>query len=417
MQRLSILVFSLCFVSTIYADNWPQFRGPGLQGHSAETAVPLKWSATENVAWKTAIPGESWSSPIIWGDVVFLTTTTESGKSCRVIALDRKSGSILWNKEVFTQVPRKKEGRNSYATPTPVTDGERVYASFGDGSFVALNFQGDILWTNRDFPFYSQHGLGSSPILVDGLLVMSHDGSSEGPDKTVGWQKPWDKSFVVALDAATGKVKWKTMRGQTRISHGSPTLWKSEDGKNCIVTEAGDVVQGLDVKTGELLWTHKVAGEGKVPSTLVGDGFVFTAGGWGGKETIKAFALTGTGDLGETQLKWELRKGMPKVPSMIYQKPYLYAMTDQGVASCIEAATGKVVWQERVGGNFSASPVAAAGRLYFLGDSGETVVLAMGPKFEVLAKNPLGERVQASPAISKGQFFIRTDKHLWCIKE
>ncbi|MDX1963239.1 MAG: PQQ-binding-like beta-propeller repeat protein [Pirellulales bacterium] len=404
----------LCAPWLAYGDNWPQFRGPDNQGHATSTTAPLKWSAKDNIAWKTAIPGEGWSSPIVWEDRVFVTTAADGGKSCRLLALDRKSGEILWNKEVFTQELLRKEGRNTYATPTPATDGQRVYACFGDGSFAAVDFQGEIVWTNRDYKFYSQHGLGTSPILHEGLLIMPRDGSSEGEDKKVGWQTPWDGAYIIALDAATGREKWKAARGQSRISHGAPCLWKSPAGTQ-LISEAGDVVQGFDLKTGKRLWSSEVIGEGKVPSTIIGAGLVFTAGGWGGKETIKAFKLGGMGELKEQNLVWEQAKGMPKVPSMIFVAPYLYAMTDEGVASCFDEQTGKIVWQKRIGGNFSASPVAVGDRLYFVGDEGETVVLAAKKEFAELARNPLGEKVQASPAVAHGQLFIRTEGHLFCI--
>ena len=413
---ITILATLLVAASATRADNWPQFRGPNAQGASAETGLPLKWSATENVAWKTAIPGESWSSPAIWGDRVFLTSATDSGESCRVLALDRRTGRILWDKEVFKQVQRRKEGRNTYASPTPATDGQRVYACFGDGGFAALNFAGDLLWTNHDYRFYGQHGLGTSAILHDGLLIMARDGSSDGEDKKVGWQIPWDQSYVVALDTATGKERWKTGRGLSRIAHSVPAIWKSPTGTTQLISEAGDVLQGFDPKTGKRIWSSQVIGEAKVPSMVLGDGLAFTAGGWGGKETIKAFKLgTGFGDLKESNLVWEQRKGMPKVPSMIYVKPHLFAITDGGVASCMKADTGELVWQERVGGNFGASPVVAEGRIYFVGDNGETAVVEAGPEFKVLARNPLGEKVQASPALSQGQVFIRTEKNLFCI--
>ena len=404
----------LVMTGPLQAENWPQFRGAGGQGVLSEKNLPLKWSATENVAWRTELPGESWSSPVVWGERVFVTTATDNGESCRVLALERKTGKILWNKEVFKQVPRRKEGRNTYATPTPATDGERVYACFGDGSFAALSFAGEVVWTNRDYKFYGQHGLGSSPILYHGLLIMARDGSSEGEDKKLGWQTPWDQSRVIALDAKTGQERWQGKRGLSRISHGAPVIWE-HDGKAEVVSEAGDVVQGFDAETGERLWSNEVIGEGKVPSTVIGDGLVFTCGGWGGKETIKAFKLGGQGDQKETQLVWEQKKGMPKVPSMLYVKPHLFAITDGGVATCLKAATGELVWQERVGGNFSATPVAAEGRIYFLGDNGETTVIEAGPEFKVLAKNPLGEKVQASMAASQGQLFIRTEKTLFCI--
>lgn len=416
MNRMAYLFASLLLIAGIVnAQNWPQFRGPNIQGHSSETGLPLKWSATENIAWKTELPGESWSSPIVWGDRVFVTTTTEDGVSCRVIAIDRKAGAILWNKEVFKQAIRRKEGRNSYATPTPATDGKFIYACFGDGSFVALDFDGRIVWVNRDYQFYGQHGLGTSLLLHDGLVIMARDGSSDGEDKKIGWQIPWDKSYIVALDGKTGKESWKAMRGLSRISHGTPAIWKAPDGRAQVISEAGDVLQGFDLKTGKRLWSSEVIGEGKAPSVVLGDGLAFTSGGWGGKETIKAFRLSGSGDLKESNLVWEQRKGMPKVPSMIYVKPHLFAITDGGIATCMKADTGELVWQQRLAGNFSASPVAAEGRVYFVGDNGETTVIEAGPEFKTLAKNPLEGNVQASPAISHGRIFIRTERHLFAI--
>ena len=409
-QSLAVLIS----IAVASAENWPQFRGPTGQGTSTEAGLPVRWTAAENVAWKTSIPGESWSSPIVWGDRVFVTSATEGGLSCRVLSLHRKTGEILWNKEAFQRIPRRKEGRNTYATPTAATDGERVYACFGDGSFAALSFAGEVVWTNHDYPFYSQHGLATSLRLHRGLLIMARDGSNEGEDKGLGWQKPWDQAFILALDAQSGKERWKAHRGWSRISHGAPTFWE-HDGKLEIVSEAGDVVQGFDAQTGERLWSSEVIGEGKVPSTVIGEGLVFTAGGWGGKESIKAFRLGGKGDLKETQLVWQQKKGMPKVPSMLYLRPHLFAIADNGQATCMKAATGETVWQERFDGKFSASPVAAEGRIYFVADNGETTVLEVVPEFKVLAKNPLGEKVQASPAISQGQLFIRTEKRLFAI--
>ncbi len=415
LARLACIGAVSALAWTARADNWPEFRGPGHQGISAEKTLPLKWGPQENIRWKVAVPGQSWSTPIVWGDQVFVTTATDQGQSCRILSLEAQSGKLLWNKEVFRQVPRKKETRNSYATPSPATDGKRVYACFGDGSFVAVDFAGELLWTNRDYPFYSQHGLGASPILSGNLLIMTMDGSSEGEDKLVGWQTPWDKSYVLALDTQTGKQRWKTMRGTSRISHGSPVIWTGPDDKIQVVSEAGDVVQGFDRDSGERLWTSEVQGEGKVPSTVVGNGMVFTSGGFRGRESIKAFKLGGKGDLKETNLIWEQKKGNPKVPSMIQVGPHLFTIQDTGIASCLDASTGEVVWQERLGGSFSASPVSAAGRIYLLDNNGETTILDAGPKFRVLAKNPLGDQVQSSIAMAQGRLFIRTDKELFCV--
>lgn len=415
MTRIPKLIpMLLISAAVLHAENWPEFRGPTHQGVSSEQKVPLHWSSESNVLWQAAIPGESWSSPIVWGDRVFITTATDSGATCRVLSLDRKSGRVIWNQEVFQQVPRHKQRRNTDATPTPATDGERVYACFGDGSFVALSFGGDVAWTNRAYPFYGEHGLGTSPILHRDLLIMARDGSSEGEDKKLGWQQPWDQSYVVALDSKSGKERWKGKRGLSRISHGGPNIWE-HDGRVEVVSEAGDVVQGFDFLTGDRLWSNEVIGEGKVPSVVIGDGLAFTSGGWGGKETVKAFRLGGRGDMKEANLVWEQRKGMPKVPSMLYLKPHLFAMADSGIATCMKADTGELLWQERVGGNFSASPVSAGGRIYLLSDEGVTTVIEAGPEFRVLAKNPLGEKAQASIAISQGNIFIRTANRLYCV--
>jgi outer membrane protein assembly factor BamB len=408
---LATLATGFLIINVAKADNWSQFRGPLGQNVSCESGIPVRWSADTNVAWRIDLPGQSWSSPIVWEDRIFVTTATDGGEACHILALDRKTGSVLWDKVPFKQTLRRKEGRNTYATPTPATDGQRVYACFGDGSFVALNDAGEIVWTNRDYPFYGQHGLATSPILHAGLLIMARDGSSDGEDKKVGWQKPWDQAFIVALDTRTGKERWKAHRGLSRISHGAPALWE-HDGKVELVSEAGDVVQGFNVETGERLWSSEVIGEGKVPSTVLGDGMVFTSGGWGGRESIKAFRLTAVDQSGSLPLIWEQKKGMPKVPSMVYVKPLLFAVTDGGVATCMRGGTGEIAWQERLGGSFSASAISAEGRVYFISDEGETTVVEAGPELKILSKNPLAEKVQASPAVSRGHLYVRTEKHL-----
>jgi outer membrane protein assembly factor BamB len=413
-QILPLVLVWLFPAAGLYGENWPGFRGPTHQGVSSEVPLPLHWNANSNVLWKTPIPGQSWSSPIIWNDLVFLTTATDSGQACSVLALDAKSGKILWDKPVFQQVPLRKEDRNSYATPTPTTDGERVYACFGDGSFVAVNFAGDMVWKNREHRFYSKHGLGSSPILYRDLLIMARDGSSDGEDKQLGWKKPWDQAYVLALDTHTGKLRWKGRRGLSRISHGVPGIWE-HDGRAEVISEAGDVLQGFSADTGERLWSSTVIGEGKVPSMVLGDGLAFTCGGWDGKSAIQAFHMGGKGELKETNLVWEQRKGMPHIPSLLYLKPHLFALSEGGIVTCMNAGDGALLWQERVGGNFSASPVIGDGRIYCLSDEGETVVIAAGPEFKILARNPLNEKVQASMAISHGRLFIRTADNLYCI--
>ena len=418
MQRVAFLLCCLALIlsADVRAENWPRFRGPTGQGVSGDANVPLEWDATKNVAWRTEIPGEGWSSPVVWGDRVFVTAATEGGASCRVICVDAKGGKLLWDREVFKQPTKRKEGMNSYATPTPVTDGERVYAVFGGGGMAAVTFdKGEVVWTNTDYPFYSQHGLGASPILHDGLLVMPFDGSSEGPDTQVGWKIPWDAARVVALDAATGKERWAGLRGKSRISHMTPIV-VDVGGKPQIISPAGDVVQGFDPRTGERIWSLYSQGEGVTPSPVAGDGLLFTPSGFEA-ETIRAIKLdpAAKGDVTKTHVAWEQKRAVPTRPSFLYHDGLLFSLKENGIALCLDGKTGEVVWQERLDANFSASPVLAAGRIYFLAENGEATVIEAGRQFKELAVNSLEGKFQASPAFSNGRIFIRSDKHLYCI--
>ena len=410
--------------ATAEAENWPGFRGPTGQGISAEAGLPREWNATKGVAWRTPIPGDGWSSPIVWGERIFLTAALQDGRKCHVLCLDAPTGRILWNTEVLEQVPGYKEGKNSHATPTPCTDCERVYAVFSDGSIAALDFAGGVAWTNREVSFYSRHGLGASPLLYNGLLIMPYDGSmrvaqaGKYPNNTdeerTGWQIPWDKAFIVALDTRTGRRVWTAKRGLSRIAHVTPSILR-DGGTVQLISCAGNCIQGFDPQTGALVWNVASEGEGVTPSPAMGDGLIFTASGFVAP-TLRTVRTGGQGDVTATHIAWEQRKGVPMQASPLYVKPYLYAVTDAGIVTCYRAATGEIIYQERLGGKYCASPVYADGRIYFLSEDGETVVLAAGAEFKILARNPLNERCQASLAVSGGRLFIRTDKHVVCLQ-
>ena len=410
----------LSLTSFAIAGNWPCWRGPSRQGNASDK-LPLKWSATENIQWTVAVPGEGWSSPIVWENRVFLTAAEDAGQSCRVLCFDASTGALKWNKEVFRQETLRKESRNSYATPTPVTDGKHVYAVFGSGSIAALDFEGNTVWPFREFHFYSRHGLGASPVLEDGLLVLPWDWSTdpdkEGADKErVGWQVPWDRSFVFAVDTATGKLAWKTGRGMSRIAHITPNVWTDDSGRKQVVSGAGDGLQGYDLKTGAQVWSAKNEGEGVTPSVLIADGIAVQANGWGGSDSVKAFKLAGAkGDVSESAFVWEQKKNAPKLPSMVYVAPHIYCITEGGMAWCAKADSGEIVYRERISSTFAASPVVADGKIYITAENGETFVLPAAPKFEILAQNAIGEDVQASPAVAGNRYFIRTAKSLICI--
>jgi len=398
------------------AENWPQFRGPTGQGMSSEKGAPVTWSETEHIAWKTPVPYAGWSSPIVFGDRVFVTGTTRDGVSCHIICLDRRTGKILWDTEVFLQSPGTCDGRNSHATSTPVTDGERVYAFFSSGSAAAVTYDGKVAWTNRSIKFHVVYGMASSPMQYRDLLIMNFDGTDPRTDD--GHTRAWDKSYVLALDKATGKEKWKAMRGMSRVAYTTPIAIDSR-GTPQLITCAGDVVQGLNPITGEKIWWATHRGEGLVPSPVSGDGMVFATSAFPTSvpegEAVRAFRLGGQGDVTKSHLAWSHSKDMSKIPSLVCANHALFQINESGVLTCLKSNTGEVLWRERLRGPFGASPVWADGRIYLLSEKGRTTVVEDGPQSKAVAENDLGEKCCASPAISQGKIFIRSEKHLFAI--
>ena len=410
---LSILVcfaISVAMSDLVKAENWTRFRGSNGQGVSSEKNLPIEWTAAKNVVWRTKIPGNGWSSPIVYGDHVFLTTATDEGKSCRVMCVNRQDGEVTWNKEVHRQETGAKRNQNSYATPTPVTDGDKVYAVFADGTVVAVDFKGELAWKNSEVKFHSLHGLGASPVLAGDQLIMPFDGNSP-EDRSIGWKVAWDQAVVLSLDSATGQVRWKGKRGKSRVGHVSPILM--DDGAQ-VVTAGGDRVQGHDVKSGERIWSIYSKGEGVTPSPAIGDGVIYTSSGFE-QPTIRAIRMGGKGDVTETHVAWEQKKGVPAIPSLLYVSPYLYTITRDNILHCVDASDGTIVWVKRLSGGYWASPVFADGRIYILSDEGVTLVLRPGPKYDEITRNSLNEKCMASMAVSQGHFYIRTAEHLYCI--
>jgi len=411
-------IFVFVTTSAQQPENWARFRGPNGQGISNATGLPVNWSVNENVAWKTDIPGEGWSSPIVWNDHIFLTTTTEEGRNCHVIAVDRRTGRILWDKMVFTQAPNQhRHPMNSYATPTPVTDGNTVYAVFSGGSFVALDFNGNVRWTNTDMNFYSQHNMGTSPILYGDLLLLAVNHSNREEPKRLGWLDPWDQSHLLALDKNTGRERWRGMRGLSRIAHATPAVLQV-NGRDQIISPAGDVIQGFDPTNGRLIWTIASEGEPCVPSPVFGDGLVYSSPTGGAP--IRAVRPDGQGDCTATHIVWEQRQNNSLMASFLYIKPFLYTNTERGIFSCLDAATGEFLWELNLrSGALNASPIYADGKIYVLSEQGTTTVLkpSTDPKVpaEILATNQLEELARATIAVAGNQLIIRTESKLWCI--
>ena len=418
-NSIFIYCFSVffCFCSKAQ-ENWHQFRGPNGQGISQATGIPETWDAEKNIVWKTDIPGEGWSSPIVWNNHVFLTTTTENGKNCHVIAVDCKTGNILWDKVVFTQdAEQHRHPMNSYATPTPVTDGITVFAVFSGGSIVAMDFDGNIIWINSDLDYYSHHGMGTSPILYNDLFILAVNPSNREESKQLGWLIPWDKSYLLAIDKNTGKERWRGKREMSRIAHSTP-ITMNVNGKVQIISVAGDVIQGFDPSNGELIWTVRGEGEPCVPTPAIGDNMIFST--TAGTQPIRAVRPDGKGECTETHLIWEKKGQSPMMASFLYVKPCLYTCTENGYFNCLNAESGELFWQLQLKiGVLNPSPLFVDGKFYILSEQGTTIVLkpADDPKTpaEIIATNKLNEHCRTSIAVAGKRLLIRSDNHLWCI--
>jgi outer membrane protein assembly factor BamB len=396
------LTLFLVLSSLIFTADWPQFRGPGGQGVSDEKNVPLTWSETKNVRWKTAIPGRGWSSPVIQGDRIWLTTATEDGRSLRAISVNVNTGAIEQNVELFQlKSPKLMNAKNSFASPTPVVEGDRVYLHFGAYGTACITQSGEIVWKTKLEYDNGQHGPGGSPIIYDDLLIVSCDGL--------------DVQYVVALDKATGKVRWKKTR-EGYQAYTTPLIVNFPAGDQVISPGAFQSI-AYEPRTGKEIWRVKYAeGFSNVPRPVYGHGLVFICTGFQ-EPSLLAVQPDGRGDVTKSKVMWKVDRAIPRTPSPLLVGNELYIVTDNGIATCIDAKTGEELWRARVGGNHSASPVYAGGRIYFLNEEGESVVIAPGRKLNHLATNQIDGPTLASMAISHSSIFIRSQTHLYRISE
>jgi outer membrane protein assembly factor BamB len=379
---------------------WPEFRGPTGQGHSAERGLPLEWSETRNVRWKVPVPGRGWSSPVIAGGLVWMTTAIESGgSSLRAIAFEVETGREAANVEVFkVKRPAPMNPKNSRASPTPIVEGDRVYVHFGADGTAALTTAGEIVWKTW-LPYESQHGNGASPILYGDLLIVSCDGS--------------DAAFVAALDKRTGRTRWKTWRRQPWDQAYSTPLAIRVGDRDEVVSVGAYRAAAYDPLSGKEIWRVSYAdGFSNVPRPVYGHGLVYIATGFQ-EPSLIAVRADGSGDVTRTHIAWTLRRGAPLTPSPLLVGDELYVVNDGGILSCLDAKTGQIVWVQRLGGSYSASPVFADGRIYFLSEEGMARVIAPGREFRVLATNRLDGDTLGSMAIAAGSIFIRTDSYLY----
>jgi outer membrane protein assembly factor BamB len=395
------LVLSLATTVTVRSQDWPEFRGPGGQGHATDRDVPVEWSESRNVVWKTPVPGRGWSSPVVAGGRVWVTTAAgDRDVSLRLVGVDVDTGREVVNAEVFRVRSGAINPKNSHASPTPVVEGDRVYVHFGAAGTAAVSTSGDVVWKAR-FPYESQHGSGGSPVLHGDLLIFSCDGG--------------DSAFVIALDKRTGKVKWRTWRRQPwDQAYSTPLVIRASD-RDQVVSVGAYRAAAYDPQSGKELWRVGYPdGFSNVPRPVYGHGLVYIATGFQ-QPTLIAVRVDGSGDVTRTHIAWTLRRAAPLTPSPLLVGDELYIVNDAGIASCVDAKTGEVHWQERLGGTFSASPVMAGDRIYVLAEQGVATVIAPGREFRKLATNTVDGATLASMAVSSGSIFIRTDTHLYRI--
>jgi outer membrane protein assembly factor BamB len=401
MQRALPLLFVLTAFA-VSAEDWPEFRGPTAQGHSTERGLPLEWSESRNVMWKARVPGLGWSSPVVAGGRVWVTSAIkEHGGSLRALAFDLETGRELVNAEVFrTKSADPLNAKNSLASPTPIVEGDRVYVHFGADGTAALTTSGEIVWKIR-LSYESQHGSGGSPVVHGDLLIFSADGS--------------DRAFVIALEKQTGKTRWKTSRRQpSDQAYSTPLVIRVGD-RDEVVSVGAFRAEAYEPESGKEIWRVGYGdGFSNVPRPVYGHGLVYIATGFQ-QPSLLAVRPDGTGDVTRTHVAWTLRRGAPLTPSPLLVGDELYIVNDGGIVSCLDAATGETRWQHRLDGNFSASPVYADGRIYFLSEEGVATVILPGKEFRTLATNHVDGATLASMAVSAGSIFIRTDTHLYRI--
>jgi outer membrane protein assembly factor BamB len=405
--------------------DWPEFRGPTCDGHAPATAgakpigLPTHWSETENIKWKTAIPYRGWSTPVVMGDQVWLTTATEDGHDFYAICVDANSGKIRFNENVFHCDKPEPLGNdvNCYATPSPVIEPGHVYVHFGSYGTACLDTQtGKVIWKRTDIPCRSYRGPSSSPVVFQDLLILTLDGV--------------DLQYTIGLDKKTGATVWKTNRsvawndedvpgqmardGDLRKAHSTPLIVKS-GGKFQLLSVGAKAGYGYDPTTGKELWRVRYADWSTAPRPLYRDGLAFLVTGLV-KAELLGVKVDGTGDVTDTHVAWRLKTHVSKTASPILVDNLIYMVADESFVSCVEAATGNVVWSERIGGKYAASPIYADGHLYFCDKDGTTTILKPGRTFEVVTTNKLANGFMSSPAVSGKALFLRTRTDLYRVE-
>ncbi len=407
---LACLILPLS-LSSLRAEDWPAFRGPAGDGVVQKGTAPVEWGAKKNLVWKQAIPGKGWSSPVVAGSRVYLTTAApapqagqEKSLLLQALCLDAASGKVLWQKTIFTEAASapRIHTKNSHASPTPIVHDGKLYVHFGHMGTACLDLDGKVIWKNDAIHYSPVHGNGGSPIIVDDKLVFSCDGG--------------DKAFIIALSRETGTMVWKTERRPTtasRFSFSTPTLIAVK-GQKQIISPASGAVYAYEPNSGKEIWRVSYGtGYSVIPKPVFGHGLLFVSSGYN-KPNLLAIRPDGKGDVTETHIAWQTDKFAPHTPSPLLVGDELYTVADAGTVTCYDARTGKVHWQERMkGSTYSSSPIAVDGKIYLQSEQGVGTVLQAGKEFKQLTRNPLEEKTLASCAVVDGALFLRTETNLY----
>jgi len=411
-RLLACFTLVILIVAPAYSEEWSSWRGPRGDGTSTEKGVPLTWSATEKIRWKTPIAGVGHSSPIVFGDRIFVTSCEISDGKRLLVCMDRKDGKVLWEREVLKAPLERKHKLNSFSSATPCSDGQHVWVSFleyPEMRVFCYTVDGQLVWQANPGKLLSVHGFCTSPILHKDLVILNGDQDA--------------LAYIVALDKTTGKERWRIDRPNKTRSYCTPILIESPSrpGVTQLVLSGSKSVTAYDADTGKPLWLIKGPTEQYVASLVYLDNTLFLTTGFPERH-LMGINPDGQGDITKSEyIRWHIpnkengRDGASYVPSPIAHGGHFFVVSDTGYLSCLEAKTGNRLWKEKLGKHHSASPVLADGHFYFPDDDGITWVLKASNKFEVVAKNPLGEEIYASPAVSRGQLFIRALNHLYCI--
>lgn len=405
MPKFLPALFSLLLaVPCARGENWPGWRGTDGSGVSNETHLPTRWGTDENIVWKAPIPGRGHSSPIIWEDDVFVTSCVESEEKRILLCLDRRTGETKWERTVLEAPLEEHHRLNSFASSTPATDGKQVFVTFLDRDqmyVAAYDFQGNKQWEQRPGEFHSKHGFCTCPVLYKDNVILNgdHDGDA----------------YIVMIRKSDGKTVWKTPRENKLRSYCTPIIL-NVDGQDQLVLNGSMCTTGYDVQTGKLVWICDGPSEQMVATVVHGHGLIFSLGGYPQRHLL-AIRKGGQGDVTASHIAWRTHKSIPYVPSPLLYGDWLHVVADEGIYTCFEPKTGEVMQQKRVSKHISSSLVGADGKVYITDDRGTTTVVANNAKYQVLARNEVGEEVYSTPAISQGNLFIRGTDHLFCIGE